>query len=137
MFFASLEYTKMENLKQCIKEYRQIDDEIREMNKKVAEKREDRKDVESKLSAIMALPQFSGYDRFKIEDDGSSIRIQRPNAWTKAWTLSQKELSELLEQYFQTDRSPTAEGCTKFIIEQKKRTLVSTDFNFVRTLPAE
>ena len=127
----------MNDLKNCIKQYRQIDDEIRDLNKQVYEKRDARKTVELEIADIIRDPQFNSIKKIKLEEDGSTISFKRPNEWVKPWSLSQKELKELTTQYFAGSSQLSADGLVKFIIETRKQSLVATEFSFTRTVPGE
>ena len=126
------------DLKRCIKQYRSVDDDLRKLNKAVYEKRESRKIVEMEIADLVKLPEFNNFKKLKIEEDGSTITVQRPNEWSKPWTLSKKDLKELLDQYFaSTIPIQSADRCFEFIVEAQKRKLVSTDYNFSRIVPEE
>lgn len=127
----------MNDLKNCIKQYREIDDEIRDLNKQVYEKRDARKTVEQEIAVIIRDPQFSAIKKIKLEEDGSTISFKRPNEWVKPWSLSQKELKELATQYFAVAGQFSADGLVKFIVDTRKQSLVSTEFSFTRTVPGE
>jgi uncharacterized protein YllA (UPF0747 family) len=127
----------MNDLKSCIKQYRQIDDEIRDLNKQVYEKRDARKTVEQEIAVIIRDPQFNAIKKIKLEEDGSTISFKRPNEWVKPWSLSQKELKELATQYFTAAGQHDADGLVKFIIDTRKQSLVATEFSFTRTVPGE
>jgi len=127
----------MNDLKNCIKQYRQIDDEIRDLNKQVYEKRDARKTVEQEIAVIIRDPQFNAIKKIKLEEDGSTISFKRPNEWVKPWSLSQKELKELATQYFGIAGEFNAENLVKFIIDTRKQSLVATEFSFTRTVPGE
>jgi hypothetical protein len=122
------------DLKRCVKQYRDVDDEIRILNKNIYEKREARKIVEMEMCDLIKLPQFSSVDKLKIDDDGSCIKIQRPETYAKAWNLSKKDLESLVGGYFQSTTSPAAEECVAYIIGQRKRTLVGKEFEFTRVV---
>lgn len=125
------------DLKRCVKQYRDIDNEIRELNKEVYSKREDRKAVEMELTDLVKLPQFSGIDKLKIDDDGSTIKIARPGTYAKAWALSQKELEGLLHKYFGATVTPNPSDCVQYIVSERKKGLVNKDFDFSRVIPEE
>jgi len=127
----------MNDLKSCIKQYRQIDDEIRELNKQVYEKRDARKTVEQEIADIIRDPQYNAIKKIKLEEDGSTISFKRPNEWVRPWSLSQKELKELATQYFSVAGQHDADGLVKFIIDTRKQSLVATEFSFTRTVPGE
>lgn len=125
------------DLKRCIKQYRDVDNELRVLNKHVAEKRESRKIVEMEMADLMKLPQFNGYDKLKIDDDGSTIKIQRPETYMKPWSISQKELESLLKFYFTTDHPLNAESLFHFIVTERKKNLVGKEFDFTRVIPEQ
>jgi hypothetical protein len=127
----------MEDLKSCIKQYRQIDDELRDLNKRVYEKRDARKIVEMEIADIIKAPEFQNFKKVKLEEDGSTISIKRPNEWVKPWSLSQKDLKDLVSQYFAITGAISPDGLVKYIVETKKQTLVASEFSFTRTVPGE
>jgi hypothetical protein len=127
----------MDDLKICIKQYRAIDDELRDLNRQVFKKRDDRKIVEQEIADIMKDPRFNSIKKIKLEEDGSTISFKRPNEWTKPWSISQKDLKELVGQYFAVSNNVNAESLVKYIIETKKQTLVGTEFTFSRMVPGE
>lgn len=124
----------MQDLKNCIRRYRDTDNQISILNKNVYALREKRKIIEIEMGDILKMPQFSNYEKLGLEDDGSSIKIQRPNTWSKPWNLSKKDLTESVTSYFETTASPNAKDCVEFILQQQKSKLVSTEFNFTRIL---
>lgn len=125
------------DLKRCVKTYRDIDNEIRELNKQVYNKREDRKAVELEMTDIIRLPQFGGIDRLKIDDDGSTIKIGRPGTYSKPWSLSKKDLEILISAYFATTPNPSADTCLQYILEERRKSLVAKEFDFSRVIPEE
>lgn len=125
------------DLRRCVKQYRDIDNELRELNKTVHSKREDRKIVEMEMSDLMKLPQFSTIDKLKIDEDGSTIKIGRPGTYNKAWSLSKKELEALLKAYFVPGHRMDAESCFNFIVEERKAALVGKEYDFSRVIPEE
>ena len=122
------------NLKVCIKEYCDVDNELTSLNKKVYEKREDKRCITMRLTDIIKNPQFSNIDKLRIDGDGSSIKIARPGTYNKAWSLSKKELDSLLRMYFATTSLPSADECINFIVEERSKMLVGQEFDFTRTL---
>jgi hypothetical protein len=127
----------MDDLKSCIKQYRAIDDELRDLNRQVFQKRDNRKIIEQEIADIMKDPQFNAIKKIKLEEDGSTISFKRPNEWTKPWSISQKDLKELVSQYFAVSGDVNPEGLVKYVIEMKKQALVGTEFTFSRTVPGE
>ena len=125
------------DLKRCVQQYRKVDDELRVLNHEVYNKRESRKIVEMELADLMKVEGFVNFKKLKIEEDGSIITIQRPQEWTKPWSLSKKDLKDSLERYFNSTNSPSADKAFEFITEAQKNKLTSTDFNFSRVVPEE
>lgn len=125
------------DLKRCVQQYRKVDDELRVLNHEVYNKRESRKIVEMELADLMKVEQFVNFKKLKIEEDGSIITIQRPQEWTKPWSLSKKDLKDSLEKYFNSTNIPSADKAFEFITESQKSKLTSTDFNFSRVVPEE
>lgn len=125
------------DLRRCVKQYREIDDEIRELNKSVYSKREDRKIVEVEMSDLIKMSQFDGIDKLKIDDDGSTIKIGRPGTYKKPWSLSKKELESLLKFYFTGDHPLNADSLFRFIVTERDKTLVGKEFEFSRVIPEE
>jgi hypothetical protein len=125
------------DLKRCIKQYRDVDNEIRILNKQIYDKRESRRIVEMEMTDLIKLPQFAMVDKVKIDDDGSCIKIQRPDSYSKAWSLSKKELENLLKAYFSSAMDPTDTACFNYIVEQRKKMLVGKDYEFARIIPEE
>jgi len=125
------------DLKRCVQQYRKVDDELRVLNHEVYNKRESRKIVEMELADLMKVEGFANFKKLKIEEDGSIITIQRPQEWTKPWSLSKKDLKDSLERYFNSTNIPSADKAFEFIVEAQKSKLTSTDFNFSRVVPEE
>jgi len=127
----------MDELKKVIKKYRTVDDQLRELNKSVAELREERKCVELEMADLVKLPEFAAFNKFDLPDDGSVIRINRPEQYSKPWSMSQKDLTTIIQKYFLTPGPKTAEECVKFIVQEKKKSLVATEFQFTRSVTEE
>jgi len=125
------------DLKRCVQQYRKVDDELRILNHEVYNKRESRKIVEMELADLMKVEQFVNFRKLKIEEDGSIITIQRPQEWTKPWSLSKKDLKDSLERYFNSTVQPSPDKAFEFITEAQKTKLTSLDFNFSRVVPEE
>lgn len=117
----------MENLKAHIRTYRQLDDQIREINKVIYDKRKARNDIESQIVSIVSQPQFIAYDRLKIEDDGSVLKIKRPETWNKPWALSKASLKKYLEDYFSMDRDLNSERCFQYIVSQVSKECIGKE----------
>lgn len=127
--------TKMEQAKQelktSVRRFRDLDDEIRVVNKRVFELREKRKITEMEIADYLKSPMFSAHTVMELED-GSRIKIQRPQTWSKGWSLSKKDLAVHIANYFANTRSPNAEECFKYIAQQEKEHSVSNEFKLTR-----
>jgi hypothetical protein len=124
-------------LRKHLREYRDADDKLRVLNEQVSSLRETRKEKEHIITELLSTPKFSTFDKLKLEDDGSTIQIQRPSQWNKPWSLSKATLYTYLRQYFQSTQGPDADSCYTFIETQHKRQLVSTEFALTRHLPKD
>jgi hypothetical protein len=127
----------MEDLKTCIRSYRDVDNKLRDLNSRVYDLRQERRSLEIELSEIVKQPHFNEVSELRINDDNSSIKIQRPG-WKKPWGLSKKDLAEHLLAYFK-DAGPTvnAADCVLFIIQEQNKKLVSEEFAFSRVVRDE
>lgn len=125
-------------LKNCLMQYRDLDDQVRQVNKVVYDLREKRKIVEMEMTDILKQPQMAQVGVLKLENDNSVIKIQRPGTYSKAWSLSKRDLHTYMEYYFkQAGNRATFEDCFKFIIDQQRENAVETDFKFTRNVPTE
>jgi len=125
------------DLVKAVRKYRTVDDQLKTLNKDVYKLRENKKLVETEMSDILRRTNFEGIHKLEIADDGSYIRIQRPETWSKPWTMGARELQGHLDEYFKTHAGPNAEGCYKFIVERKKRDMVAKEFSFTRMMPLD
>ena len=121
-------------LKARVQEYRDLDNKLREVNARVQELRRVRSEAESRIVEIIRRPEFSEFKKLEISDDGSTIKIQRPREWNKPWSLSKGLLKQMLDEYYKTTKSPSADECYEFICETMKPMLVSESFNIERTV---
>ena len=123
-----------EQLKQSVQKYCQVDNELRVLNSEVQEKREVRKMIEAEMAGFVSLPAFSDIQKVKVED-GSYIRIQRPETYSKPWSLSKKDLEHILRMYFEVSLQPNAVECMNFITDHRKAASIGRDFEFTRIVP--
>ncbi len=116
----------------CVRKYRKYDDELKELNAKAYDIRQEKKIVELEMGDILKRATYSHIHKLELPDDKSEIRIARPEQWSKGWTLSVKELTTLVQAYFATPGPKTADGCVDYIVKQRRADLVSTEFSFSR-----
>jgi hypothetical protein len=115
-----------------VRKYRELDDQIKELNAHVFKLREHRKIAEIQLADILKQRDYTHLTKLEIKDDGSFIKIQRPEGWSKPWSLSAKELQTLLGSYFAVAGHPSAEECFRFVVAERKKNSVAREFSFTR-----
>lgn len=130
-----MQQCQIDKLRQLTRDYRTYDNELRELNSRVYETRDARKGVEVLMIDILKEDQFKDFNKLKIEDDGSTIRIQRPRTWSKPWSISQKELKSLLDSFFTSGQNLTSSDCYNYVVNNKKSTLLSDEFAITRVVP--
>lgn len=126
----------IEELKVCVRRYRDLDNQIREINKNVNTLRERRKITELEIADFLKSPQFSQHNVLALED-GSRIKVQRPEQWSKSWSLSKGDLSRALDAYFGSTNTPNSADCLKFIVNKQKQESVSNEFKLTRIIEDE
>lgn len=124
------------DLVKAVRKYRNLDDQLKIINANAYKLREDRKFVENEMGDILRRTHFQNLHKLEIQDDGSYIKIQRPETWSKPWSLSQKELKDLTNSYFASHiaQTLTADGLFQWIVEHKKRDMVAREFSFKRVM---
>jgi hypothetical protein len=125
------------DLVKCVRNFRALDEKRKELNKEVYKLREDMKFIENEMSDILNRSHFQSFSKLEIQDDGSYIKIQRPGSWNKPWNLSVRDLQTKLQEYFKQTTAPNAEDCFNYIVEHKKKELVSKGFAFTRIVSTE
>jgi len=125
------------DLVKAVRNYRAIDDKLKEINKEIHKLRENKKFVENEMSDILRRQNFAHIYKLEIADDGSYIRIQRPETWNKPWSMGAREMQGHIDEYFKTHAGPNAEGCYKFIVDRKKKDMVAKEFAFTRMMPLD
>jgi hypothetical protein len=121
------------NLKQFVREYRDLDNDLRILNAQVHEMRLRRREVESKMSAILQNESFRSVEKLRIEDDNSMVQIKHPLSYSKPWSCSKKDLTNLINEYFARG-SFNASECIDYIISEQSKKLISTEFEFNRVV---
>jgi hypothetical protein len=121
----------LENLKNHLRSYSKIDNQLQDLNKQTYDLRTARRDIENHMASILSGPDFTQIDKIQLTEDNSFVKIQRPG-WNKPWNVSKKELKTMLDAYFNSTSTCTADDCFNFIVNSSKERLVSTEFNFTR-----
>jgi predicted nuclease with TOPRIM domain len=124
--------TTKNELVACVRKYRALDDRLKTLNQETHKLREDRKIIEMDMSDLLRTPEFATISKLEINDDQSVIKIQRPDMWSKPWSLSAKDLKTHLENFWKTPLPKTPESCYNYIVDKRKNELVSTEFSFNR-----
>jgi len=118
-------------LKTQMAKYIVVDNALQQVNAKAQELRKEKKSTEEFLAILLQYPEIQTINTLK-NDAGDTIKVQRPGTWNKGWTLSKKELESMLNTYFDKDDEPNAQECFNFIVEENKKSMVSSDFSFSR-----
>ena len=116
----------------CVRKYRTLDDRLKTLNQETYKLREDRKIVEMDMTDLLRTPELATINKLEINDDHSVIKIQRPDMWSKPWSLSTKDLKMHLENFWKTPLPKTPESCYNYIVDKRKNELISTEFSFNR-----
>lgn len=120
------------DLIKCVRKYRDYDENRKKLNAGLNKLREEMKIIELEMGDILRRSQYSQIFKLDISDDNSAIRIQRPEQWSKPWSLSIKDLTTYVNEFFASSSPKTAESCIAYIVEKRRKDLVSTDFSFTR-----
>jgi hypothetical protein len=118
-------------LKECLKRYQKVDNQLHEINQRIYQLRETRRCVEDEMAQIVKLDEFSAINKLKLEDDGSTIQIIPPGS-NKPWGLSKKDLQSHLQSYFETVKNPSYQTCLEHIITEQTKKLVTNEYSFNR-----
>lgn len=122
-------------LRQQIREYRDLDNELRALNSEVNDKRTKRRDVEGRMSDLLRQDEFKEVEKLRIEDDNTIVQVKHPLSYSKPWGLSKKELKTHLTNLFErTGGHTNAEDCYEWIVAEQSKKLVSTEFEFNRII---
>ena len=118
-------------LKAQMTKYILVDNALQEANARSLELRKEKKGTEEFLALLLQYPEVENINTLK-NDAGDTIKVQRPGTWNKGWTLSKKELESMLNTYFDSSVQPNARECFDFIVEENKKSMISSDFSFSR-----
>lgn len=119
-------------LKDRVTTYCNIDNKIREKNAEIIGLRKMRSEAEVNLIEILSSEELKNYEKIRVSEDDSYIRILRPTKWNKPWSMSKSLMKQMLEEYFKASGSPSAEECFEFICETMKPMLVADTFSIER-----
>jgi hypothetical protein len=116
-------------------QYKDVDDQIRTLNRQIYQLRDQRDAVKDRIIHIIEQPGFQRINELAISQDGSKIRIRRPRSWSSAWSLSKSRLQALLTEYFATPGLKSADQCYDYIHFNIGASLVQEKFAIERTVP--
>jgi hypothetical protein len=125
----------VQNLRTAVMRYKTVDDRIRELNKQIYTLRDQRKITELEIVDIIRQPEFAAYEKLDIREDGSSIKIKKPETWNAPWSLSKSKLQEYLGQFFQSTAPKDPASCFNFIFNAHQATLRQHTFSIERVVP--
>ena len=121
------------DLVNCVRKYRTLDEKRVKYNEELAKIREEIKITELEMGDILKRSQYSHVFKLDIADDNSAILIQRPEQWSKPWSLSIKDLTTYVTEFFTNQTHPkTPAACVAYVVNRRRKDLVSTDFSFSR-----
>jgi hypothetical protein len=127
--------THLQTLKTHLHEYRETDEALKSLNQQTTDLRQHRKAIEIDMAKILTLPDFQEFEKLELSEDGSIVKIQRPNTWNKPWSLSKSELMDGLDEYFAKNSNTSAEDCYEFLVKRQQPKMVASEFAFERVIP--
>jgi hypothetical protein len=104
-------------LREEVIQYKTVDDRLRALNGQIYPLREQRKLIEDRIIHIIRQPAFASVSELAISQDGSKIRIRKPQTWNAPWSLSRSKLDDLLTQYFASTAAPNKGACLAYILQ--------------------
>ena len=122
------------NLRAAVMRYKAVDDQLRDLNKQVNPLREQRKLIEAEMIDILRQPAYAAYTKLDIREDGSSIRIKKPDTWSAPWSLSKSKLLDYLRVHFR-DTPQKATELYEYILNGQRESLRQNTFSIERVVP--
>lgn len=123
----------IEDFRQLGRKYRDADNELRDLNASIVEKRKVKAEFEKQIVEYLQKPEFENFKQLHISDDGTLFNVKRPNTWTKPWSMSKTDLIDYLRNYFTSSVQPNAEECFQFVCEARKENSVGKEFLIERS----
>jgi len=114
----------MESLTPVLSSYVDVSKRINDLNAQLAELRDTRRSIELDLGILYATKQLP--DKLELRTSNMTFVVKRPNQWKKGWSLSKKELANLLNEILPEH----GEDVMKDIERRHSSSLVSDDFGF-------
>jgi len=91
----------LDQLKQTVREWIKLDNEIRALNKEIITRRNDKKDISKRLIEVMRENKLDNFDL----KDGQLMYVKK----NKKKAITQKQLLTLLSSYYKEDVSKAEE----------------------------
>ena len=122
-------------LREEVMQYKAVDDRLRALNGEIYPLREQRKLIEDRIIHIVQQPAFAAVNELSISQDGSKIRIRKPQTWSSSWSLSKSRLQDLVHDYFASGQALSARSCCAFIINAINTSLRQDKYAIERVVP--
>ena len=117
----------MEEFKQVLNQYTDLNTRLQELNTQVYALREQKKIKELEVIDFLRQPEFSQFQVIE-RPDGTKLSIKRPLTWSKPWSLSKSELYRLLNVYFLIPGEKSSYNCYNYITREIERESKSNEF---------
>lgn len=118
------------NLRASASRFVALDEQIKELNTRVSELREQRSIVEMEIGDILRQPEYATFDKLNV--NGEEIKVKRPGYWNTPWSLSQTALEKYAGQYIHSTTNHSVSGFIEYIKAVYGQTRVSTRFSLTR-----
>ena len=119
-------------LREEVLRYKTVDDRLRALNGQIYPLREQRKLIEDRIIHIVRQPAFAAINELAISQDGSKIRIRKPQTWNASWSLSKTKLREYLHLHLGQE---AGEVCYAYIHNAHTPTLRQDKYAIERVVP--
>lgn len=119
----------LQGLREEMRNYTQVDNRLRELNKQTHALREQRTLVADRITTIIRDPVFATVQRLQTADGSAAFRVVRPDEGFKPWSLSKGMLMEYLNQHLGPERGPV---CYRYIHDTHQATLKNTEYGIQR-----
>ena len=122
----------MDSLKPLMTRYLEVTRKLDQINKQIADLRDQRRTVELDLSA--AYNENGLPDKIELTNSQMVFVAKQPGSWKKGWSLSKKQLEEYLVEIL----GERGKDVMREIIKKHEPKLVATEYSFeLRSLTSE
>jgi hypothetical protein len=123
-------------LREEVIQYKTVDDQLRALNGQIYPLREQRKLIEDRIVDIIRQPGFAAINELAISQDGSKIRIRKPQTWCAPWSLSKRSLhAHLLHYWSDPNTVKSSDACYRFIVSAVEATMRKDSYAIERVIP--